>query len=189
MISQRNRCPWVTSDPLCIDYHDQEWGVPVYEDRLLFEFLVLEGAQAGLNWMTVLKKRAHYRKVFAHFDINKVASYADKEVEALLKDPGIIRNRLKVGSAINNAKACLCLLEESSLSDYFWKFVDGQPIQGHWQSQEKVPSSTAISDQLSRDLKQRGFNFVGTTICYAFMQAVGMVNDHLVSCFCYTHSD
>lgn len=185
MSDTRKRCAWVNDDPLYIAYHDQEWGVPVYDDQRLFEFLILEGAQAGLSWITVLKKREHYRMVFDDFNIEKIARYSDKKIESLLQDPGIIRNRLKIHSAIQNAQASLRLMETMSLSDYFWQFVDGDPIQNAWKRQKEVPASTAISDQLSKDLKKRGFNFVGSTICYAFMQAVGMVNDHLVSCFRY----
>ena len=181
----KNRCDWVTDDPLYIDYHDREWGVPVYDDQRLFEFLILEGAQAGLSWITVLKKRQHYRQVFDNFNIEKIAAYSEKKLTKLLQDPGIIRNRLKINSAIRNAQASLHLMESMSLSDYFWQFVDGEPIRNAWKKQSQVPASTLLSDQISKELKKRGFSFVGSTICYAFMQAVGMVNDHLVSCFRY----
>jgi len=177
------RCPWAKSD-LYIQYHDTEWGVPVYDDRVLFEFLVLEGAQAGLSWETILKKRARYREAFDDFDPAVIARYGEKKVKALLADPGIVRNRLKVNAAVENAKAFLQLQKESdSFGEYLWSFVDGSPKQNAWKSSKDVPASTPESDALSRDLKRRGFKFVGSTICYAFMQAVGMVNDHLVDCF------
>lgn len=182
----KTRCAWVSDDPLYIDYHDHEWGVPIFDDKLLFEFLILEGVQAGLSWITVLKKRENYRKLFDHFDPHKIANYNLKKIETLLKNPGIIRNRLKIAAAITNAKAYLQLLEEwDSFSQYIWHFVEGKPIQNNWEHFKKVPATTAISDHLSKDLKKRGFKFVGSTICYAFMQAVGMVNDHTVDCFCF----
>ncbi len=178
------RCAWCGEDPLYTAYHDEEWGVPVHDDRLLFEFLILEGAQAGLSWITVLRKRAHYRKVFDGFDPAAVAAYDETKAATLLADPGIVRNRLKVASATRNAKAFLAVQDEfGRFDDYLWRFVDGQPVRNTWPSMAEVPASTPISDALSRDLKHRGFNFVGTTICYAFMQAVGMVNDHTVDCF------
>ena len=177
------RCPWPI-DAMYIAYHDEEWGVPVHDDRLLFEFLVLEGAQAGLSWHTILKKRENYRKAFDRFDPQKVARYNEKKVAALLADPGIVRNRLKVASAVKNAKAFLAVQEEfGSFDKYIWRFVEGRPLINHFRSAKEVPASTRESDAMSRDLKQRGFNFVGTTICYAHMQATGMVNDHLVTCF------
>ncbi|MFA6036818.1 MAG: DNA-3-methyladenine glycosylase I [Legionellales bacterium] len=180
------RCAWVNDDPLYIDYHDHEWGVPVYDDRLLFEFLILEGAQAGLSWITVLKKRDNYRKCFDHFDAQKIAKYNDKKIAELLNNPGIIRNRLKINAAVTNAKAYLQVKQEwGNFSNYIWHFVDGKPIKNHWQSKQHLPSSSAISDAMSKDLKKRGFKFVGSTICYAYMQAVGMVNDHTEDCFCY----
>lgn len=176
-----NRCAWAGSDPIYLAYHDDEWGVPVHDDRLLFEFLVLEGAQAGLSWLTILRKRGGYRAAFAGFDPEKVAAFDGVKVAALLADPGIVRNRLKVESAVTNARALLAVREEfGSFDAYLWRFVDGRPIQNAWQSLGEVPASTTVSDALSRDLKRRGFRFVGTTICYAFMQAVGMVNDHTV---------
>lgn len=182
----KNRCKWASNDALLMTYHDNEWGIPVYDDRLLFEFLNLEGAQAGLSWLTVLKKRENYRVLFDNFDPIKIASYHAKKVESLLENPGIIRNRLKVESTISNAKAYLELLEEwSSLSEYLWHFVDGKPIQNSWKHFKEVPAKTVVSDQMSKELKKRGFKFVGSTICYAFMQAVGMVNDHTVDCFCH----
>jgi len=181
----KTRCAWVTEDPLYIAYHDKEWGRPIYDDRLLFEFLILEGAQAGLSWLTVLKKRENYRRAFDQFDQEKIANYPDKKIQSLLQDSGIIRNRLKINAAVINAKAYLSLRDEvGNFSDYLWQFVDGQPLRNHWQSIKEIPVTTPISDALSKDLKRRGFKFVGSTICYAFMQAVGMVNDHTVDCFC-----
>jgi DNA-3-methyladenine glycosylase I len=180
------RCAWCTEDPLYIHYHDHEWGVPVHDDTVLFEFLVLEGAQAGLSWITILKKRENYRRAFDGFDPVKVASYGPEQVEALLKDEGIIRNRLKIQSAIENAKAVLKIQEEfGSFDSYIWSFVDGKPIVNHWRDKTEVPASTALSDKVSKELKKRGFKFVGTTICYSFMQATGMVMDHTVDCFRY----
>ena len=168
------------------EYHDREWGVPLHDDRRLFEFLILEGAQAGLSWSTILNKRDRYREVFDGFDPVAVAGYGEEKVAALLADPGIVRNRLKVRSAIRNAKAFLAVAEElGSFDAYLWRFVDGSPKINAWPALRDIPASTPESDVLSRDLKQRGFNFVGSTICYAFMQAVGMVNDHTVDCFRY----
>lgn len=178
------RCAWVTEDPLYIDYHDTEWGVPIFEDRLLFEFLILEGAQAGLSWLTVLKKRENYRHCFDQFDAEKIARYKVKKIEKLLSNPGIIRNRLKIEATIQNAKSFLLVQKEhGSFSEYLWEFVDKNPIQNRWQHIKQVPAKTPLSDTLSKDLKKRGFKFVGSTICYAFMQAVGLVNDHTVDCF------
>jgi DNA-3-methyladenine glycosylase I len=183
-LRQKNRCLWVTDDPVYIDYHDIEWGVPVYDETKLFEFLILEGAQAGLSWITILKRRENYRKSFANFDAEKIARFNAKKCEALLNNPGIIRNRLKVQAAVINAKSFLEVQEEfSSFTDYIWQFVDGKPIHNHWRTAKQVPPSTLISDRMSKDLKKRGFKFVGSTICYAFMQAVGMVNDHTLDCF------
>ncbi len=181
------RCAWCsTDDPVYIAYHDTEWGVPVYDDRLLFEFLILEGAQAGLSWITVLKKRENYRLLFDNFDPAKIAKYNARKIEALLKNPGIIRNRLKIAATIANAKAYLNLLQEwDSFSQYIWHFVDGKPLQNHRKQLKDIPTKTIISDAMSKDLKKRGFKFVGSTICYAFMQAVGMVNDHTEDCFRY----
>lgn len=186
-----NRCGWVNEDPLYIDYHDQEWGVPVHDDRLLFEYLILEGAQAGLSWYTILKKRENYRVAFDHFEPEIIAFYDDKKIEELLSNEGIVRNRLKIQSAITNARAYLKIADEfGSFSNYIWSFVDGKPIQNHFENLKDVPATTDISDKLSKDLKKRGFKFIGSTICYAFMQAVGMVNDHLVTCHCYNgHSN
>jgi DNA-3-methyladenine glycosylase I len=178
------RCAWAGTDPLYQRYHDQEWGVPVHDDRTLFEFLLLEGAQAGLSWITILRKRERYRKAFDGFDMARIARYPERKVQALLADPGIVRNRLKVRGAIQNARAALTLRDEcGSLDAYFWGFVDGKPIVNRWTSAKSVPPRTALSDALSKDLKRRGFTFVGSTICYAFMQAVGMVNDHTRDCF------
>lgn len=182
--SQPTRCAWTGADPLYQDYHDQEWGVPVHDDRLLFEFLILEGAQAGLSWITILRKRESYRAAFENFDPAVVARFDEQKVAELLANPGIVRNRLKVASAISNARAFLQVQEQfGSFDAYMWRFVDGRPIQNSWRSIKEVPASTAVSDSLSRDLKQRGFRFVGSTICYAHMQAVGMVNDHTTDCF------
>ena len=177
------RCPWPT-DELYIRYHDTEWGVPVHDDRVLFEFLILEGAQAGLSWHTVLKKRGNYRAAFDNFEAEKVARYGDQKIAALLNNAGIIRNRLKIHAAIQNARSFLKVQEEfGSFDSYQWRFMDGEPVINHRRSMKEVPARTKISDALSKDLVQRGFKFVGSTICYAHMQAVGMVNDHLVTCF------
>jgi DNA-3-methyladenine glycosylase I len=178
------RCAWVGNDPLYQSYHDQEWGVPVHDDRLLFEFLTLEGAQAGLSWITILRKREAYRAAFAGFDPELVASFNEAKTAELLANSGIVRNRLKIASTITNARAFLKVQEEfGSFDAYQWRFVDGAPIRNAWQSIKEVPASTPLSDALSRDLKQRGFRFVGSTICYAHMQAIGMVNDHTCDCF------
>jgi len=183
MKDDRTRCPWPT-DEMYIRYHDEEWGVPVHDDRTLFEFLILEGAQAGLSWRTVLNKRENYRKAFDQFDAEKIARYSEAKVARLLSDEGIIRNKLKIRSAILNARAFLKVREEfGSFDAYQWGFVDGRPIINHHKSMKDVPAKTNISDAMSKDLLKRGFKFVGSTICYAHMQAVGMVNDHLVSCF------
>lgn len=176
----------MSNDPIDIGYHDHEWGVPIFDDRKLFEFLILEGAQAGLSWITVLKKREAYHKAFNNFDPKKIAVYSPEKINKLLLNPGIIRNRLKINSTITNARAYLEVIKnQKSFSDYIWGFVDGVPIQNHWSSFEQVPVKNEISDRMSKDLKKKGFKFVGSTICYAFMQAVGMVNDHTVDCFCY----
>ena len=179
------RCPWA-SEGLSVRYHDEEWGTPVHDDRTLFEFLILEGAQAGLSWSTILNKRENYRKAFDKFDPKCVAKYDRRKIQQLLHDPGIVRNKLKIASAIENAKAFLRVQEEfGSFDRYIWQFVGGKPRVNKWKSMRQVPASTAESDAMSKDLKRRGFKFVGSTICYAFMQAVGMVNDHLVDCFRY----
>ncbi len=180
------RCGWVTDDPDYLAYHDNEWGVPVHDDRKLFEFLILEGAQAGLSWLTILKRRQGYRKAFSDFDPEKVARYSDKKIEKLLQDKRIIRNRLKINSAVKNARAFLKIQEEfGSFDAYSWRFVGGRQQVNAFKDLEEVPANSPISDSFSKDLKQRGFSFVGSTIMYAHMQAVGMVNDHLVSCFRY----
>jgi DNA-3-methyladenine glycosylase I len=180
------RCPWSGNNPLMIEYHDTEWGVPVREDRLLFEFLILEGAQAGLSWQTVLNKREAYRKAFSKFDAKKIARYTEEDKARLMANPGIIRNRLKVDAAIRNAQAFLAVQKEfGSFNAYIWQFVGGRPIDHKLASMKEVPAKTAESDAMSKDLVKRGFKFVGSTICYAFMQAVGMVNDHEVKCFRY----
>jgi DNA-3-methyladenine glycosylase I len=169
-----------------VAYHDDEWGVPVHDDRLLFEFLVLEGAQAGLSWSTILKKRKNYRAAFDHFDPEKVAGYGEDKINRLLQDPGIIRNRLKIRSTISNARAVLAIRKEcGSFNNYIWRFVDGKTIQNSWRESKEIPSKTPEAEAMSKDLKKRGFTFVGPTICYAFMQAVGMVNDHTTNCFRY----
>jgi DNA-3-methyladenine glycosylase I len=182
--SKKTRCGWAGEDPLYVAYHDTEWGVPVYDDQRLFEFLVLEGAQAGLSWITILRKREAYRKAFAGFDPEKVARFNDKKLAALMQDAGIVRNRLKIESAVKNARAFLAVQEEhGSFSDYQWRFVDGKPLQNARATMKDVPARTPVSDAFSKDLKKRGFNFVGSTIIYAHMQAVGMVNDHVEACF------
>ena len=178
------RCPWARDDPLIIDYHDWEWGVPIHDDRLLFEFLILESAQAGLRWTLILKKRENYRKAFDYFQPEKVAAYDEKRIDELLNNSGIVRNQLKIRATVVNAQAVLDVQEElGSFDSYIWQFVDGNPLQNHWKTLDEVPSSTPESGKLSMDLKKRGFKFVGPTICYGFMQAVGMVNDHLEDCF------
>ena len=180
------RCAWAKSD-VAIRHHDDEWGVPLHDDRRLFEFLILEGAQAGLSWDTILRKRDNYRKAFDDFDAVKIARYSEKRVAKLLANPGIIRNRLKVAAAIGNAKAFLAVQKEfGSFDKYIWSFVDGRPIRNRWRVHQQVPARTAESDRMSKDLAKRGFKFVGSTICYAFMQSVGMVNDHAVECFRYS---
>lgn len=182
--SKKKRCAWPGTDPLYVAYHDDEWGVPVHDDRVLFEFLVLEGAQAGLSWITILRKREAYRRAFDAFDPERVARYDARKVARLLGDAGIVRNRAKIESTIKNAKAFLAVQEEfGSFDAYQWRFVEGRPIQNRWTTMKEVPPSTAESDAFSKDLKRRGFGFVGTTIIYAHMQAVGMVNDHVVDCF------
>lgn len=182
----KTRCTWVNQDPLYVDYHDHEWGVPIYDERLLFEFLILEGMQAGLNWLTILKKRNHYRSCFDNFNAKRIAQYDQSKIDTLLTNAGIIRNKLKIQSIITNANAFLKIKkEEGSFSKYLWHFVQGKPIKNHWENAKQVPTQTTISDTLSKELKNRGFKFVGSTICYAFMQAVGMVNDHTTDCFRY----
>lgn len=182
----KERCPWADTDPLSRTYHDTEWGTPVHDDHKLFEFLILEGAQAGLSWLTILRKRENYREAFDHFDPRKVARYDSRKVGELLQNPGIVRNRLKVEAAVGNAGAFLAVQEEfGSFDRYIWRFVRGHPIRNTWRSGDEIPASTPESIAMSKDLKKRGFRFVGATVCYAFMQAVGMVNDHAVECFRY----
>jgi len=182
----QDRCSWCGDDPLYVAYHDEEWGVPVHDDRTLFEFLILEGAQAGLSWSTILKKRDGYRSAFDGFDAGKVARYNEHKIAELLADPGIVRNRLKVGSAVTNAQAFLAVQGEfGSFSRYIWEFVDGTPIRNAWRSLAEIPAKTPLAETISKDLKKRGFRFVGPTIVYAHMQATGMVNDHVVDCFRY----
>ncbi|HJU65578.1 MAG TPA: DNA-3-methyladenine glycosylase I [Gemmatimonadaceae bacterium] len=182
-MSTTTRCSWAGT-PLSIAYHDTEWGVPVHDDRTLFEFLTLEGAQAGLSWETILAKRENYRRAFAGFDPTAVARFTPARVERLLRDPGIVRNRLKVESTVQNARAFLSVQREfGSFDAYVWRFVDGRPKVNRWRTLKEIPPSTGESDVMSKDLRRRGFRFVGSTICYAFMQAVGMVNDHLIDCF------
>jgi DNA-3-methyladenine glycosylase I len=179
------RCEWPKND-LALKYHDEEWGVPLHDDGRLFEFIVLEGAQAGLSWDTILRKREAYRRAFDDFDVNKVARYTDKRIEKLLQNDGIIRNRLKIKSAVNNAKAFMRVQDEfGSFDKYIWGFLDGKPIVNKWRESSQIPATSTASDTISKDMKQRGFSFVGSTIIYAHMQATGMVNDHLVSCFRY----
>lgn len=183
------RCPWALGvSEMYLRYHDQEWGVPVRDDRTQFEFLILEGAQAGLSWSTILHKREGYRRAFADFDPERVARFNRRSLERLMSDPGIVRNRLKIESAIGNARAFLDVREShGSFSRYLWDFVDGEPVTNHWRRQQAVPATTALSDEISRDLRRRGFRFVGSTIVYSHLQATGLVNDHIVSC--YRHSE
>lgn len=181
-----HRCPWCGNDPLYIAYHDEEWGVPQHDDRQLFEMLCLEGAQAGLSWITILKKRPAYRQAFDEFDPQKIARYNARKINSLLLNEGIVRNRLKIEAFITNARAYIDLMQsQSSFDNYLWQFVGGRPVQNRWRYFAQVPSQTEISGRMSKDLKQRGFSFVGSTICYAFMQAVGIVNDHLTFCYRY----
>jgi len=182
--NENKRCWWCGEDPLYQAYHDYEWGVPVHDDRDLFEFLCLEGAQAGLSWITILRKREHYRLVFDRFDAHKIARYDEAKIAELLGDAGIVRNKLKVNGFVKNARAYLTLLGQGlTLDSYLWDFVDGETVQNNFQTPQQVPANTAISDAMSKDLKKRGFTFVGSTICYAFMQAAGLVNDHLSDCY------
>ena len=182
----KRRCEWCGSDPLYVAYHDDEWGVPVHDDRCLFEMLTLEGAQAGLSWLTILKKREGYCKAFHSFDYEQIAAYSQRDIKRLLADSGIVRNRLKIESVIKNARGVLAIKEEfGSLDSFLWRYVDGTPRQNSWKFMADLPAHTEQSDAMSKDLKRRGFNFVGPTICYAFMQAVGMVNDHTTDCFRY----
>ena len=181
-----NRCDWCGDDSLYQKYHDEEWGAPTFDDKTLFEFLILEGAQAGLSWITVLRKRENYRKAFHQFNPEKIARYSENKIQRLKLDAGIIRNDLKIRSAVSNAQCYIELCnEKDSLSNYLWNFVEGKPIKNHWQSMKTLPANTPLSDTISKDLKKRGFKFVGSTIIYAYMQSMGLVNDHLTSCHCY----
>ncbi|HGX93604.1 MAG TPA: DNA-3-methyladenine glycosylase I [Candidatus Tenderia sp.] len=183
-MTHRKRCPWAGNDPLYCAYHDDEWGVPSMDDRHLFEMLILEGAQAGLSWITILKKRENYRQAFDHFDAEKIARYDQRKIDELLHNAGIVRNKLKINAAIENARQYLNIVEEyGSFSDYIWQFTGGQPTINHWPTLKQVPVTTRESDAMSKALKKRGFKFVGSTTCYAYMQAVGMVNDHVTDCF------
>ena len=183
---KKQRCTWPGKDPLYLTYHDEEWGTPVYDDKTLFEFLLLETFQAGLSWITILKKRENFRKAFDEFDYKKIANYSEDKITSLLQDTGIIRNKLKVRSAVTNAKAFMVIQKEfGSFSNYIWGFVDGKPIQNNFKDMSECPANTPLSDMISKDLKKRGFKFGGSTVVYAHMQATGMVNDHLVSCFRY----
>ena len=184
--AQRERCPWCGTDPLYVRYHDQEWGVPSRDDAHIFEMLLLDNAQAGLSWLTILRKREGYRRAFCGFDPERIARFTERDQARLLQDPGIVRNRQKVASALRNARAWLQVVQErGSFADYLWDFVDGEPIQNAFRTLDEIPASTPLSDRVSRDLKQRGFSFVGSTIVYAWLQSVGVVNDHLVDCFRY----
>ncbi len=186
MKNNKQTCSWPKGDPLLLKYHDTEWGVPLHNDKKLFEFLILEGFQAGLSWLTILKKRENFRKAFDKFDFNKVATYGQRKINSLLKDSGIIRNKLKVESAVTNAKAFIEVRKEfGSFNTYIWKFTDNKPIHNRFESLKEIPARTELSDVISKDLKKRGFKFVGSTIVYAHMQATGMVNDHITSCFRY----
>lgn len=186
MTQTPKRCGWCGDDPLYVKYHDEEWGVPVHDDRMHFEFVILEGAQAGLSWITILRKRENYREAFEGFDPERVARFRKPRIEKLLQNPGIVRNRLKVESTVTNAKAFLAIQDEiGSFDEYIWRFIGGQPRGNAWKSLAEVPASTPESDAMSKDLKRRGFRFVGSTICYAYMQAAGMVNDHVTDCFRY----
>ncbi len=180
----KKRCPWCLSDPLYIEYHDREWGVPLHNDSKLFEFLLLEGVQAGLNWLLVLKKRENYRRAYDGFDFSKIARYSEKKIASLLADPGLIRNRAKIAASVSNARAFLRIREEfGTFNRYIWSFMDWKPQHNNWRTDGQIPPRTALSDAISADLKKRGFKFVGSTIVYAHMQATGMVNDHLIDCF------
>ncbi len=182
----KHRCEWCGDDPLYVAYHDKEWGVPLHEDRRLFEMLVLDGAQAGLSWLTILRKRENYRRAFHGFDPKRMAAWSQADIRRLLQDPGIVRNRLKIASAVQNARAFLAVVKaEGSFSSFLWRYVDNTPVQNAWKSLSQIPARSEQSDAMSRGLKERGFSFVGSTICYAFMQAAGMVNDHLVCCYRY----
>lgn len=180
------RCPWCEKDDLYIKYHDSEWGVPVYDDRIFFEFIVLESAQAGLNWLTILKKRENYRKAYCNFEVEKVANFTNFDIEALVKNDGIVRNRLKIESSVNNAKKFLLIQKEfGSFSNYIWKFTNRKVIKNNWKNTSEIPASSELSDKISKDLKKRGFKFLGSITIYSFLQATGIINDHIEGCFCY----
>ena len=182
----KTRCQWAGSNPIYVEYHDKEWGKPIFDDRLLFEFLILEGMQAGLSWSTILNKRDNFRRAFDNFEANKIARYDQTKIKELLENQGIIRNRLKIEATIKNARLFLEIQKEfGSFSHFIWKFVDHKPLINKWKSLSDIPAKTGLSDEMSKDLKKRGFKFIGSTICYAFMQAVGMVNDHTMNCFRY----
>lgn len=182
----KKRCTWCGDDPLYVDYHDKEWGVPLYDEQKLFELLCLEGAQAGLSWITILRKREGYRQAFDKFDKEKIVRYEEEDIKRLLLNPEIVRNKLKVAAVIQNAKCVLQLYDKGeTLSDYLWKYVDGTPIQNSWKETSELPASTPLSEKMSKDMKKQGFKFVGPTICYAYMQSMGLVNDHLVDCYRY----
>ena len=186
MMTSKKRCSWCGDDPLYVDYHDKEWGVPLHDERRLFEMLILEGAQAGLSWITILKKRDNYRRAFNNFDAEKIATYQQGDIDRLLGDAGIVRNKLKINAAVQNAIAVLKIREEyGSLDAFLWRYVDGEPLQNRWASMDEVPAETELSARLSKDLKKLGCRFVGPTICYAYMQSIGMVNDHMTSCYRY----
>ena len=186
-MTEITRCSWCGDDPLYQQYHDNEWGVPCRDDKKLFEFVLLEGAQAGLSWITILRKREGYRSAFADFEVQKVAAFTEKDVERLMSDAGIVRNRLKINSAISNARLFIEIQKEfGSFSDYFWGYVDNQPIVNRWATLGEIPASTELSDLIAKDMKKRGFKFFGSTICYAHMQAMGLVNDHCLDCFRYS---
>jgi DNA-3-methyladenine glycosylase I len=183
----KQRCQWAGSDPLYVSYHDIEWGTPVFDDRVLFEFLILEGMQAGLSWLTILRKRENFRNAFDNFDALKISNYGEKDIKRLLNNDGIIRNRLKINAAIENARQFLKVQEDfGQFSEYIWRFVNHKPLINKWKSMKDIPATTPLSEKMSKELKKRGFKFVGSTICYAFMQATGMVNDHQVDCFRYS---
>jgi DNA-3-methyladenine glycosylase I len=185
-VNKMNRCNWVTNDPVYIHYHDHEWGIPVYEDQKLFEMLSLEGAQAGLNWITILKRRENYKKAFDQFNIDIVANYSEEKIQSLLQNPEIIRNEKKIRSVVKNARLVIEIQKDfGSFSNFLWNYVNNQPIINHWSKDEEVPANTALSKKISNDLRKKGFSFVGPTIIYSFMQAIGMVNDHLITCFCH----
>lgn len=185
-VNKMNRCGWVTNDPVYIHYHDHEWGIPVYEDQKLFEMLSLEGAQAGLNWITILKRRENYKKAFDQFNIDIVANYSEEKIQSLLQNPEIIRNEKKIRSVVKNARLVIEIQKDfGSFSNFLWNYVNDQPIINHWSKDEEVPANTTLSKKISNDLRKKGFSFVGPTIIYSFMQAIGMVNDHLITCFCH----